>query len=107
MKAIITIIILVGTLGWGPASEIVQLGQDNVTLANASCINRAAQLAAISGKPFDPSRQNTDAIIDQLRELDYLTKVDSIKMKKTAGRLRPAGFRYFETWADVELTSVK
>jgi hypothetical protein len=100
MKTLFTLIILVGTLGWGPASEIICYGQGNVALANASTINRAAQLAAVTGKPFPAEAQDVTGILDQLHGLGYLTELDRQKIERSKGLLQPV--RAFNQWRDVE-----
>ncbi len=100
MKTIITTLILAASLGWGPASEIIHLGQTNVAAMNATAINQAAQLAAIKGQSFDPSGQDALAVIEQLHGLGYLSEIDAQKMRQTADRLQPTGT--FGVWSDVE-----
>ena len=102
MKTIITTLIIAATLGWGPAANILQFGQGNVALANANTINRAAQLAAIEGKPFELNGQNALAVIEGLHGLGYLSAVDAGKMQGTVGRLEPTGT--FGAWSEVEFT---
>lgn len=100
MKTLLSIIIVTAALGWSPASEIIQHGQGNVAAANASALNRAAQMASIEGKSFDSNSQDAQAVIEQLHGLGYLSQLDAQKMKGTVGRLRPTGA--FGTWSDVE-----
>lgn len=100
MKTLTALIILVGSLGWGPASDIIQHGQGNIALANASAINRAAQLASVQGQTFDSNSQDALAVIEQLDRLGYLSEIDAQKMRQTVGRLQPTGA--FGTWSDVE-----
>lgn len=100
MKTLLSIIILAASLGWGPAADIIEHGQGNVALANASAINEAAQIAAVTGQPFSAEAQDASGVLAQLHQLGYISEVDRQKMERSAGRLRPV--RAFSNWRDVE-----
>ena len=100
MKTIISIIFLVASLGWGPATDIINLGQGNVALANASAINQAAQMASVMDRPFSVEAQDLESVLAQLNQLGYLSELDRQKIERSAGRLRPVSA--FKNWRDVE-----
>lgn len=101
MKTLLSIILVTAALGWSPAAEILQHGQRNVATANASALNRAAQMASVSGKLWSGG-QDATAIIEQLHGLGYLSELDSAKLRQSSGLLEPVGS--FASWSDVEFT---
>ena len=100
MKTLFSLIILVGTLGWGPASDIIGMGQGNVALANASTINRAAQLAAVTGKTFPANAQDVSSVLNELHQMGYLSELDRQHIERSKGLMQPV--RAFHEWRDVE-----
>ena len=100
MKTLFSIVFLVASLGWGSAADIINFGQGNVALANSTAINQAAQMAAVTGKPFSVEAQDASGVLMQLQQLGYLSETDRQKMELSVGCLRPISV--FKNWRDVE-----